>query len=222
MSDSLPLVIANLKANKTWEEVSLWLDQVGQGCPSFKGTIVLCPSYPFLTAAAQKIKSESLKIKLGSQDLSKFEKGSYTGEVASSQIADLCQYSIIGHSERRQNFAEDDHILAKKAANAKAAGLVPIFCVQNENTPVPKEAELIAYEPLFAIGTGNPDTPQNAATVAKRLKDRGNYTVIYGGSVTPPNVKNFLKKGVIDGVLVGNASLDAESFIDILESASGQ
>lgn len=221
MNDSLPLVIANLKANKTWEEISLWLDQVGQKSSSFHGTIVLCPSHPFITSAFQKIKSASWRIKLGSQDISKFEQGAYTGEVAASQIANLCHYSIIGHSERRQNFAEDDQVLATKVQNAKKSGLEPIFCIQGAETKIPDGVTIVAYEPIFAIGTGNPDTPTNARQVVQTVKQKGDRLVIYGGSVTKDNAKEYLSSGIIDGLLIGTSSLDPQSLIKIIHSIPG-
>lgn len=220
MTDPTPLVIANLKANFTWDEMVAWLDQVSPRTQVFAGTVIVCPAIPYLAAIATKIKSADLKVKLGAQDISMFEQGPYTGEFAASQITSFCQYAIIGHSERRQNFGENDDVLAKKVENAKSANLEPIFCVQDENAIVPQGVELVAYEPIFAVGTGNPDTPQNAYNVSHKLKEKGNYTVLYGGSVTGENVKAFLKKDIIDGVLVGAASLDPESAIDIIESAA--
>lgn len=220
MSDNPPLVIANLKANKTWDEMITWLDHVGPKAEKSKGTVIVCPTSPFLESTAQKIKDSDYHLKLGAQDVSQFEQGSYTGEFAASQIATLCQYVIIGHSERRQNFDEDDDVLGKKVKNTLAASLAPIFCIQDENTHIPEGVKIVAYEPIFAIGTGNPDTPQNAQEIAQKLKARGNYTVIYGGSVTDENVAGFLKEDLIEGVLVGNASLDPQEFTTIIDSAS--
>lgn len=219
MNDTPPFVIANLKANKTWDQVSTWLDVLGPKALSFPGTVLVCPSSPFLAAASQKIKSANWLLALGSQDISKFEQGAYTGEVAASQIADLCQYAIIGHSERRQNFAEGDKILAQKVENANKANLIPIFCVQDSETPIPGGVTIVVYEPIFAIGTGNPDTPQNAKAVSKKLKAKSKYTVLYGGSVTERNVKSFIEKDVIDGVLIGTASLDPHNFLKVIEDA---
>ena len=157
---------------------------------------------------------------MGAQDISRFEQGAYTGEVAASQLGAICQYAIIGHSERRQNFKETDQDLQSKVKNAKNANIEPIFCVQDENTKIPNGVKIVAYEPVFAIGTGNPDTPENAKSMSGKLKSLSEYVVIYGGSVTSANVKSFLEKDVLDGVLVGGASLDASEFIKILESAT--
>lgn len=219
MNDQLPLIIANLKANKAWGEIVVWLDNVGETAQTFSGTVIICPPHPFLSSTYQKIKSDNLKIEIASQDISRFEQGPYTGEFAASQVAGICKYCIIGHSERRQNAKEDDGMLAKKVENAKAAKIEPIFCVQGQETPIPDGVSHVAYEPVFAIGTGNPDTPQNAKSTAEKLKQRGDYLVIYGGSITGKNVKSFLDKGTVDGVLVGSASIDPWEFIEIIESA---
>src|SRR3989304_5973341 len=101
MSDPLPLVIANLKANQTWDQMSIWLEEVGPRSNSFSGTVIVCPTFAFLASSAEKIKTAGWKLKLAGQDISKFEQGAYTGEVAASQIADIIHYSIVGHSERR-------------------------------------------------------------------------------------------------------------------------
>ena len=220
MNDPLPLIVANLKANKTWQEMVSWLDLVAPKAQDFAGTVVVCPSLPFIVSAHEKIQSANWRILLGIQNISHFGPGPYTGEVAATQIADLCQYVIIGHSERRQNFSEGYKILEQKVANAHAAGINSIFCVQDETTPIPQGVELVAYEPIFAVGTGNPDTPQNAQAMAEKLKTRSHYTVLYGGSVTGEIVHGFLKKDTLDGVLVGAASLDPASAIGIIESAT--
>ncbi len=212
-----PLAIANLKANKNWDETLAWLEQVAPMAKAFSGTVILCPSAPFIASAAITIRSKDLKIELGAQDISMFEQGPYTGEVAASQIADLVKYTIIGHSERRTNLREDDAVLAQKAKNAKSAGIEPIFCVQNAITPIPPGAKIVAYEPVFAIGTGKADTPEDAGEVAAQIKSKGDYTVVYGGSVTAENAASFIKKS-ITGVLVASASQDPKSFNQILNA----
>ena len=218
MDNSTPFVIANLKANLFWDQVSSWIDDVAQAAQRFAGTIIFCPSYPFLTSSFEKISRNGINLKLGSQDISHFAQGAYTGEVAASQIANLVKYSIIGHSERRHNFADDDKVLSQKVENLNAAGIQAIFCVQGSDTPIPQGVAIIAYEPVFAIGTGNPDTPENVKVVAQKLRAHGQYTILYGGSVSAENVKSFVVDNV-QGVLVGATnSLDPQKFIGILEA----
>lgn len=219
MNNPKPIVVANLKANLTWEEVSTWLDKVGQVSKNFKGTIIFCPSYPFLQAAREKIGKESINVHLGSQDISRFEQGAFTGEVAANQISDLVDYAIIGHSERRQNFKEDDQTLKDKVEKAKSKSIEPIFCIQNEKTMIPDQVSIIAYEPVFAIGTGNPETPENIESIGQKLKAKGQCTILYGGSVSQENVKSFVDKQSVDGVLVGATnSLDPQKFVAILDA----
>lgn len=219
MNENLPLVVANLKANLTWGEVSLWLDRVSPVAENFSGTVIFCPSHPFLAAAAEKITSSGLKIKLGSQDISQFQEGAYTGEVASAQLKGIVGYSIIGHSERRKHFEETDEDLGKKVANAKSANLKVIFCVQDENTSIPNGVDIVAYEPIFAIASGTPDTGQNIKTVTEKLRGRGSYKVLYGGSVSQANAAEIMKTAQVDGFLVGATnSLDPQKFAQILET----
>lgn len=218
MSDSLPLIVANHKANLDYSDFDIWINSVGPKVSEFQGTVILCPSAPFLSEAWLLAVSQGWKYELGAQDISKFDVGAYTGEVAALQLSGTCSYVIIGHSERRNNFGETDEILEQKVQLAKKANLKTIFCVQDQDTKIPEGVEIVAYEPIFAIGTGNPDTPDNAMDIAKKIKAKGDYTVLYGGSVNRENVKHFIKTGVIDGVLIGTASLNAQEFIDILHS----
>lgn len=218
MSDPLPLVVANHKANKTWDELSSWLGQVAPAADDFRGTVVVCPAIAYISQAGQKIKELKSKLIAGSQNISQFDQGPYTGEVAASQIKDQVRYTIIGHSERRENFNETDQLLSQKVQMAKKANLAPIFCIQDETTKIPNGVEIVAYEPTFAIGTGNPDTPENAKSISAKIKQKGDYIVLYGGSVNAQNVKSFVDQDLISGVLVGSASLEAQSFIGILQS----
>lgn len=220
MNEPSPIVIANIKANQNWQQTANWVEKVDSEGKFFKGTVIFCASSPFLKAVQEKVQSLNSFIKIGTQDISQFEQGAFTGEVAASQIEGICEFTIIGHSERRENFKEDDDILSKKVQHAKKVNIEVIYCVQDRTTPIPAGVSIVAYEPVFAIGTAKSDTPQNAFDVAFEIKKRGNYVVIYGGSVTPDNVHSFLKKGAVDGVLVGTKSLDPTSFIEILKNAS--
>lgn len=219
MNDPQPLIIANFKANKTWDELAAWLEIVSPKAADFSGTVILCPSAPFISEVSQKVKTAGIKIKIGSQDISQFNVGAYTGEFAASQITGQIDFALIGHSERRRYFGEDEKILTQKVQNCQKAKIEPIFCIQDSHDFIPQGVRIVAYEPPFAIGTGNPDTPQNTKAVSEKLKTRGDYLVLYGGSVSPNNAQSFLEKNIVDGLLIGSASLNPLDFTRILETA---
>jgi triosephosphate isomerase len=218
-------IVANWKSYKTQNEALAWLQAVHSSTISAENKeIVVCPPLPLLSPLLEyKIElgtNDRLLIRLGAQNISPFDEGAYTGEVSGRLLQEFCAYSIIGHSERRQNFSETDEMLEKKVAMAKKYNITPIFCVQGKETIVPQGISIVAYEPVSAIGTGNPDTPGNAEAVAKYLKEQHavNY-VLYGGSVNADNVGSFTAMEHVDGVLVGGASLDPEKFIQIIKNA---
>lgn len=216
------LVVANWKSNKTELEARNWLSAMSslKDQDLSNKEIIVCPSFIHLSAMKTFIAEQKLPIKLGAQDISPFDEGSYTGEVNGKQIKEFAEFAIIGHSERRKNFFEKDEILFKKAELARQYGLIPIFCMQNKTAKVPKNIEIVAYDPTFAIGTGNPDTPENADDVAAYFKANFQVSgVLYGGSVTAANVNSFTQKPNIDGILVGKASLDAQEFYKLIKNA---
>lgn len=219
-------IVANWKSHKTTEEATEWLTHMAEGreqrAESEKHKdVIVCASFTLLPAMKAFITKHNLPIKLGAQDVSPFEAGAYTGEVNAEQLKHFVEYVIIGHSERRNYFGETDEMLSKKVQRAKLSKLTPIFCVQGKETPIPEEVTVVAYEPVEAIGSGHPDTPEDADEVAKTIKKQHPTVqyVLYGGSVTAENVKNFTKMSSIDGVLVGGASLDAAHFDQIIEKA---
>ncbi len=184
-------------------------------------TVVVCIPFTILSIFRYHIQQLKLPIQLGAQDVSPYPDGAYTGAVSARQLKELCDWVIIGHSERRKYFRETDIVLAQKVDQAKDAGLKIIYCVPDENVIVPQGVDVIAYEPIWAIGTGKTDTPENASTVIETIKKKTGVTsVIYGGSVTPENVASFVTQPAIDGVLSGGASLDPEKFYRLIESAS--
>src|SRR3990167_4622193 len=157
-------------------------------------------------------------IMVGAQDLSPFDSGAYTCEESAKILKQFVDLAIIGHSERRKNFNETPKIIEQKVKQAIEHDIIPLVCVQDKDTPVPEGVKLIAYEPLFAIGSGNPDTPSGAGEVAKSFIQKiPEIEVLYGGSVTSENVKSFCQEESIGGVLVGGASLDPNEFIKIIE-----
>lgn len=214
-------VVANWKSNKTISEALDWISVVG---PKLEKRdylkVVVCPPFSALAEVKKAVMVGNFPLIVGSQDLSPFGIGAYTGEESASLLKELISLSILGHSERRKNFGETDEIIAKKIQQAQENNITPVLCVQSVDTPVPADCKLVAYEPVWAIGTGNPDTPENANNVARQLKQKYPQAleVIYGGSVTSANVKQFILQENINGVLPGKASLDGGEFVKIVNA----
>lgn len=226
---------------------------LAQNCPQTDGDIeiLIAPACPYLTSVAECISGSS--ILLGAQNVSSEPPGAFTGEVAVEMLKDVgCQYVILGHSERRHLLGETDAEISKKIQAALAGGLSVIFCVGEllEDREAGKTEEVlngqlsgglegvdaasmqnivIAYEPVWAIGTGVTATPEQAesahAYLRNRLANRYNSEVAeqtriqYGGSVKPTNAHELLSQPNVDGALVGGASLQVESFLGIIEAA---
>jgi triosephosphate isomerase (TIM) len=220
-------IAGNWKSNKTFTEARLWVSKFSANIAdiasgSIQVPIVVCVPYTTLAGMNQEMKQASLSILLGAQNISKFDAGAYTGEVTGGMIKEFADWVIIGHSERRKYFGETDADLSVKVEKAHAAGLKVIFCVPDDTTPIPAGAEVVAYEPVWAIGTGKTDTPQNANSVIASIKQKtGAQTVLYGGSVTGDNVASFVSQPAIDGVLPGGASLDPDKFSHLVHAAIG-
>lgn len=215
-------IIANWKSNKTIQEALEWISVVGPRLEKRENIkVVVCPSFVDIEEVKKAILVGNFPLMVGSQDLSPFGEGPYTGEEAASILSQFVGLAILGHSERRSKFNETDEMVAKKVKQALEYNITPLVCVQGTQTPVPDGVNLIAYEPIFAIGTGNPDTPANASQVATFFQEKYRAKVLYGGSVTSTNVKAFLAQDNISGVLIGKASLDAEEFLKIVEASYG-
>ena len=216
-------IVANWKSNLTSLEAGEWFSQVKSlefKVQSDGKEIIICPPFTLLSELKSLISQGQLPVKLGAQNISPFHEGAYTGEVNGREIKEFADYVVIGHSERRQNFGENDEMLFRKVALAKDNGLAPIFCVGGKETKVPQGIEIVAYEPIDAIGTGHPDIPENAEDAATFFKDNHKVQfVLYGGSVTGDNVNSFTRMPHIDGVLVGKASLDIGEFLQIIKNA---
>jgi triosephosphate isomerase len=227
-------IVANWKSHMTLSEAHSWMihflhqdfsqwlrHEEKEG--SKKKVIVICPPFTLLAPLAQLLKERSAKtvpIKLGAQNISPYEEGAHTGEETGEMISDFASFVIIGHSERRKEFHETDSLLGQKVQEAQASHLEPIFCVQGKTTPIPEGVTIAAYEPIAAIGSGHPDTPEDANAVAAYLKEKHDIPyMLYGGSVTADNVSAFTSQDAIDGVLVGGASLDPEKFAGIVQNA---
>lgn len=215
-------IIANWKSNKTIGEALDWLNIVG---PKLKYNenlqVVVCPTLTCIPELKKEIQIHNYPISLGSQDLSPFGKGAFTGAMPADLLKELVDFSIVGHSERREKFGETDEAVAEKFKQALSSGIESIFCIQGVNTPVPADVKIIAYEPVFAIGTGTPDTPENAQKVAVEINSKNpGANVLYGGSVTSLNCESFVQEQNIDGLLIGKASLDPEEFLKIIDSCA--
>ena len=213
--------------------------------------VALCPPYPYLDRVAQTLAGST--VALGAQNLADEAEGAYTGEVAGEMLADLgCRYVLVGHSERRSLYGEDDARVAAKFLRAQAAGLVPVLCLgetlearEGGDTETVLAAQLdavleaagaaaleqavIAYEPVWAIGTGLTATPEQAQAAHAFLRDRlarqnkavaAAVRILYGGSVKADNAASLLSEPDIDGGLIGGASLDADSFLAICQAAT--
>ncbi len=220
------LIVANWKENKTASQTTEWFEQFSIFNFQFSNNaeVVICPSFVLLPVTAREV-SKLEGVKLGAQDVSKFEEGQYTGEVSAKMLKDFVEFVIIGHSERRKYFGETDEDVQLKVRQCLKYGLTSIVCVSTiqELSSLPSELSsgqlpIVAYEPLFAVGTGIPDSPENAQEFAEKIKSvvGQGVRVLYGGSVNAKNAKSFVNQPDIDGVLVGEASLDANEFAKIV------
>lgn len=213
-------VVANWKANKNIKEALEWISIVGPKVPKEENLkIVVCPTFICLEQVAKEIQVGGYNLMVGSQDLSVFGTGAYTGEHPAALLSGLISLSILGHSERRKNFNETDEIIIQKVKQARESNILPLVCVQGESTHVPSGCKIVSYEPIWAIGSGNPDTPENADKVATNMKQKfdQDLEVLYGGSVNSQNIKSFIAQENINGVLVGSASLNALEFVKIVK-----
>jgi len=225
-----PLIVANWKENFTVNEVRVWIDALNKELGSKRQgvEIVVCPSFILIPVLHPQLSTLNPELLLGAQDVSKFEEGQYTGEVSAKMLKSFVKYVIVGHSERRKYFNETDEDIKLKIEQCLKHGLTPIVCVSTiqelsslSSEPSSGQLPIVAYEPLSAVGTGTPDTPENAQKFAEKIKTEvgKNVRVLYGGSVNSENVKSFVSQSDIDGVLVGQASLDAQEFARLCSSA---
>ena len=246
------LIVANWKMNGAFDMAHSLLEEVLNGTQHFKSpSIVICPPFVYLQHVAQLIESNS-SVSLGAQNCSEHSAGAYTGEVSSNMLKDVgCKYVICGHSERRQYNDETDEDVAQKAISIIDRQLTPIVCVgetlkerQSGKTDLVIERQIdsilehcgkqlvdritVAYEPIWAIGTGRSATPAQAQEVHHLIRNRiatlsqsaaDGCRILYGGSVTGENAAEVLDQNDVDGCLVGGASLKAAQFIEICRAA---
>ena len=247
-----PLVAGNWKMTGTRAGVAELLDGIKAGMADVTtAEVAVCPPYVFIPEAAARLQGTA--VVWGGQNLSTHASGAYTGETAASMLTDYgCKYCIVGHSERRTLYGEDDATVAEKYEVARKAGLVPIFCVgetlEEREAGTTEEvvarqldavlerfgaqalaAGVIAYEPVWAIGTGRTATPEQAQEVHAFIRARiaakdaavaGAVQILYGGSMKPDNAVELMAKPDIDGGLIGGASLKASDFLAICRAAN--
>lgn len=247
-----PIIAGNWKMNGSRESIKTLLDGIKAGAGEVKSAqVVVCAPYIYLPDVAEQLKGSS--IAWGGQNLSAEEKGAFTGEISASMLLDFaCSYVIVGHSERRSLYAEDDALVAAKFGVARKAGLKPILCIgetlQEREKGITEEvcarqldavidaegiealAEgVIAYEPVWAIGTGKTATPEQAqevhAFIRSRLAEKNagvadKVRIQYGGSMNAGNAAELLAQADIDGGLIGGASLKTEDFLAICTAAN--
>jgi len=246
-----PLVAGNWKMNGSREAVTELLDGILAEVGQVKtAEVAVCPPFVYIPQAQERLTGSA--VAWGGQDLSVQASGAYTGEVAGPMLADFgCKYVIVGHSERRTYHGESDELVAQKFQAARRAGLVPIFCIGETldereagatESVVARQVDaliqlggvgllgegVIAYEPVWAIGTGRTATPAQAQEVHGFIRSRvaqqsaevaAGIRILYGGSMKPDNAAELIAQPDIDGGLIGGASLKAGDFLGICRAA---
>ena len=239
------IIAGNWKMNTTRQEAVSLVEQIRDALDAESAvTSLVCPPFVHLDAVAEALRGSS--VALGAQNMHPEGSGAFTGEVSPDMLRGLCEYVILGHSERRELFGETDEFVNRKVRAALAAGLRPILCVgerleQREGGEADAVVErqvalglegvedastlVVAYEPVWAIGTGRAATPDVAqsmmATIRAALVNRfgsdaaGEVPLLYGGSVNAGNAEDYARQTDVNGALVGGASLDAEAFAEI-------
>jgi len=246
-----PLVAGNWKLNGSRESIQSLVNGLLNGMSQVnEAEVLVCPSFVYISDVAKQLEGSS--IVFGGQDVAKEEVGAYTGEVSVAMLGDIgCSYTIVGHSERRALYGDSDKIVAEKFAAAQKGGVTPILCVgelleEREAGETEKVVErqmqavvdlvgvkalekaVIAYEPVWAIGTGKTASPEQAQEVHAFIRSWINkedasvadkVRILYGGSVKAANAKELFSQTDIDGGLIGGASLAADEFISICVAA---
>ena len=245
----MKFIVANWKMNCNLQEAKALVTETANSLQStdYSGVkIILCPPFTALEAVRAVVGSQKAVVGLGAQNCHFMPCGAFTGEVSPKMPKDFCDYVILGHSERRKHFEETDALINRKIKAALEVGLKPIVCVgesqkgeksdiilsQVKNAVKDIRNEdlskiIIAYEPVWAISTSQDCEncePSYAAKIIKEIKEElhAEIPVLYGGSITSSNISSFLGQEIIDGVLVGGASLKAKEFIKIIERAGAK
>ncbi|MBL3687095.1 triose-phosphate isomerase [Leucobacter zeae] len=249
-----PIIAGNWKMNLDHLQAIALVQKLSWGLKDVRHDygqveVAVFPPFTDLRSVQTLLAADKLSIVLGAQDVSPHEAGAYTGDVSAQMLAKLeAKYVIVGHSERRHGHGESDETVGLKALAAHRAGLVPMICVGETAedldehgaaaiplaqlaaaiAPLPADAEIVvAYEPVWAIGSGQAATPEQAQDVARTLRDslrdlRGDSVadatrILYGGSVSSQNIAGFMRQADVDGALVGGASLKSDEFSRIIQ-----
>ena len=252
MTNRIALIAGNWKMNLDHQQAIALVQKLAWSLKDAShdystAEVAVFPPFTDLRTVQTLIDADKFELRIGAQDISKFDSGAYTGEVSGAFLKKLdVKYVLIGHSERRQYHAEDDSTVQAKTASAFRHSLVPIICVGETLEQLETEGQaavpvrqtlaalaghenfaefVIAYEPVWAIGTGKVATPEEAATVCSKIREAiaaehgpevaAVTRILYGGSVKAANVGGFLRSPDVDGVLVGGASLDSDEFSGI-------
>jgi triosephosphate isomerase len=250
MPERTPYLAANWKMNKTIAAAAEFVDALLPRIAATRCDVVVCPPFTALGEVVERSRGSAVRV--GAQNMHEEPSGAFTGEVSAAMLAELdVEAVILGHSERRRLFNETDEALARKVPAALAAGLEPILCVGESEaardggeTEAVLERQLqadladvdsigiggivVAYEPIWAIGTGRTATPEQAQEACAFIRDvlrmRGaaaeQVRILYGGSVKPANAAELMSKPDVDGALVGGAALDPAEFAAIVEAAA--
>ena len=247
---SILMIVGNWKMNTTVAEGEELAAEILSGLPYGTGVeVVLCPPFVSLVSIAEALKDSDISV--GAQNIYHEADGAYTGEISAAMLADICRYVMVGHSERRSIFGETDNAVNLKVRAALGVGMTPILCIGEsldernvgdaesvvesqviaglEGVEVGSRV-VVAYEPVWAIGTGQSASPEIAqammAHIRQTLADIGGedaaaeVPLLYGGSVNAGNIGGYLSQPDINGALVGGASLDAGSFVEIVKVAA--
>ena len=244
------LIAGNWKMNTSKQEAEELVGRMKPALESVSGLqTVLCPPFVSLASISDMLRGSSVAV--GAQNMHHESSGAFTGEIAPTMLVDLCRFVILGHSERRYIFGETDDAVSKKVEAAIGVGLVPIMCVgerleEREGGTAEAVVErqtvqglsridtagelVVAYEPVWAIGTGKAATADDAQSMMAHIRRTlatkygesaaGEVSLLYGGSVTADNVAEFVGQQDVDGALVGGASLDADGFVGLVRNAA--
>ncbi len=249
MSERQPLVAANWKMNGTLASMRPLVDAIKTGLGGSDTEVAICAPFVYLAELSQRLQGSA--IATGAQNVSEHEAGAYTGEISAAMLNDFdCQFVIVGHSERRHLYAESDELIASKFARVQAAAMIPVLCVGEQlaerqagitEAVVARQLDavidsvgitafthaVIAYEPVWAIGTGKTATKEQAQEVHAFIRQRlaqqdstiaASTRVLYGGSVKAANANELFSMADVDGGLIGGASLVAEEFLAICQA----